>query len=45
MVQTLEKSAELIEYSKNDPVMSTRLAGVCDVVAAEWTVLCWYLFS
>ena len=35
MVQTLEKSAELIEYSKNDPVMSTRLAGVCDLVAAE----------
>jgi len=35
MVQSSEKSAELIEYSKNDPVMSTRLAGVYDLVAAE----------
>lgn len=34
-VETLEKSADLIERAKADPVMSTRLSGVSDLIAAE----------
>lgn len=35
MIATLEKSSQIIEYSRADPVMRTRLAGVADLIAAE----------
>ena len=34
-VKTLEKSADLLERTATDPVMSIRLSGVCDLIAAE----------
>ena len=34
-VETLEKSANLLEQTATDPVMSIRLSGVCDLIAAE----------
>ena len=38
-VQTLEKSADVIERAKSDPVMSTRLSGVSDLIAAEGAII------
>lgn len=34
-VQTFEKSTDIIEHAKTDPVMSIRLSGVSDLIAAE----------
>ena len=34
-VETLEKSADLLERTATDPVMRIRLSGVCDLIAAE----------
>ena len=34
-VETLEKSADVLERTANDPLMSIRLSGVCDLIAAE----------
>ncbi len=34
-VETLEKSADVLERTATDPVMSIRLSGVCDLIAAE----------
>ena len=34
-VETLEKSADVLERTATDPLMSIRLSGVCDLIAAE----------
>ena len=34
-VETLEKTADVLERTATDPVMSIRLSGVCDLIAAE----------
>ena len=34
-VETLEKSADILERTATDPVMSIRLSGICDLIAAE----------
>ena len=39
-VETLEKSADLLERTATDPVISIRLSGVSDLIAA---VACYHL--
>ena len=44
-VETLEKSADVLERTATDPLMSIRLSGVCDLIAAEGCYHLTYLIT